>query len=570
MTNNPAIPQAQTALKYHDVASEIIRKSINSVMFIDDDLSEPFAIDIKGVDLSKGIYESFKNEGCSVDFYKFQNYENWQKKSHYTLASRDMLILDWQLSKTPPEHSPTLAIISEAVKRNNLHFLCIYTETEISSFPNIIYDINSYFSKFDLQEIENDISSLTQSLSDEGFNFSEVFTQEVSGLLKEMVLDRKNSGKTFAIAKSKLEANSNKEASKKILDHLLQRIKDGVYPSLPYSFCAIGIKLNNAAIEIEKTINPKEIRNYVSDNFLIVNHTIILITNKKEIKPNDLYKKFKEALISDSGNFLTLMGLEMRNLFRESSSFIGKDIDSINELAFFHHKDKSIPSEAFYDFLRELWKSQSSSFLYNDANQPKIFGVLEDYKSTNEIDKKMEEFLSSSTQYEQPLSKLNYYYNILRTDRKINDQIRFGDIFKLTSEKSEDMHQYLLCITAHCDCLYAKDKINNMFYFVKGSKGNLESALKEGDTAFNSYIANNNSIEVINWFTKPFTLFIPEDRNNISQDIEITLGNDKKVLKFHSTLKENYAQRIANSAFIYPLHVGIFYADTKSLAKGEK
>ena len=61
----------------------------------------------------------------------------------------------------------------------------------------------------------------------------------------------------------------------------------------------------------------------------------------------------------------------------------------------------------------------------------------------------------------------------------------------------------MLCITAHCDCLYSEDKIDNMFYFVKGSKGNLEKALIEGDAGFDSYIVNNNGGgEVINWQNK--------------------------------------------------------------------
>ena len=44
------------------------------------------------------------------------------------------------------------------------------------------------------------------------------------------------------------------------------------------------------------------------------------------------------------------MGLKVRNLFRSSSSFIGKDIDSIDELAFYHHKESAVPAIAFYDF----------------------------------------------------------------------------------------------------------------------------------------------------------------------------------------------------------------------------
>ncbi|WP_224995026.1 response regulator receiver domain [Cesiribacter sp. SM1] len=550
---------------FEDVANEIISKSIGSIMFIDDDLAEPFEPSTDSeTELSRGVYQSFRREDRSIDLYKFKDFEDWQNRSNYTLEGRDLLILDWQLSKVGVEHSPTVAIIAEAIKRPNLHFICIYTSTPSRDFSEIIYAINSYFAPFSKDILEEDKKAIEEILENNGFEFKKIFDEDVQALLKEMVLYKDRAGIIFKDLTNKIQEKSNNEVFKEIRQHFIERIKKKVYNSLPYCFCGLGFLLAGEDIRGSSINEAEEIKNNVKQNFLVVNHTIIVINNKTEIKPQNLYERFKQAIIHNSGNFLTLMALEMRNLFKESSGFIGKDIDSINELAFFHHRENSIPSESFYDFLRELWKSQAASFLYDEERQPKIFRTLDEYKDQKGINEQMTQFLASPQEYQQHLGKLNFYYNNLVTTRKKNDEVRFGDIFRI--HNGDDItDQYLLCITAHCDCLYAQDKINNMFYFVKGSKGNLQNALRGGDTEFNSYITNSGTIDVINWFNKPFTVYISPKFNNIQNSIEVDLGADRRNLIYHSTLKENYAQRIANNAFVYPFHVGIYFADTKSL-----
>lgn len=110
--------------KYEEVASDIINKSINSVMYIDDALLEPFETEAAGsLALSKGVYDSFKAEDCNIDFYKFKDSDDWEDKSSRNLRGKDMLILDWQLSASSPEYAPTLKILANAVKKPNLHFV---------------------------------------------------------------------------------------------------------------------------------------------------------------------------------------------------------------------------------------------------------------------------------------------------------------------------------------------------------------------------------------------------------------------------------------------------------------
>lgn len=553
---------------YESTANEIIGKAINTVLFVDDRLLEPFADATTGmVDLSKGVYDSFLENNCTVDFYKYKDAKSWKASGIARLNGKDLVILDWQLQANPPQYNPALEIIKEAIKRQNLHFVYIYTET--TNLFDIIYKINSYFFPFKPSVLEKIKSELSKIIEDEeGLDVEEIFSEEARREMREMLVYPKKAGEKFKALKGIIEKNSNAAIAKKIETFLTQTMRNEKFPNLICCYCGLGISINREIVADDEKTDKIEIRAFAEKHFMVINHAIILIDNKDAVTPNNLYEKFKDAIIHQSGNFLTLMGLEMRNLFKESSGFIGKDIDAIDELAFFHHQDQANPADAFYDFLRELWKNQASSFLYNKQSQPKIFDSLADYKQTHGIDKKMAIFLNNESEYLQHLGKLNYYYNILTVPRNNGDQIKFGDIF-IVNKDGQASGMYAMCITAHCDCLYSKEKIHNMFYFVLGSKEHLNSALNSGDAGFSSYIINNIKVEAIKWKDKPITIYIKPEDNNIEKDIPIVVGPENYIIKYHCTLKENYAQRIANKAFIYPFHVGIFFADTKQLAKDE-
>jgi len=185
---------------YENTAEQIISKAIKSVLFIDDELLEPFADPGDGsLELSKGFYDSFKENNCSLDFYKFVNEKDWNEQGNSILNSKDLLILDWQLQKEAPEFGPALKIISEAIKKQNLHFVYIYTDSK--DFNGIVYKINSYFSPFkrtDLQEIEEGLSQL---LKPEGFSLDAIFSDVVRARLAEMIIYQDRAGEIFSDVK---------------------------------------------------------------------------------------------------------------------------------------------------------------------------------------------------------------------------------------------------------------------------------------------------------------------------------------------------------------------------------
>lgn len=301
--------------------------------------------------------------------------------------------------------------------------------------------------------------------------------------------------------------------------------------------------------------------NYISDSFLFLNHTIIQISQKKERLPKDFYESFRDAIVGSTNNYLTIMGLEMRNRFKMNSAFIGKDIDQINDLAFFFHKDhNNNPEDSFYDFLKTMWRDQASSFLYNEGMELKVFDALENYKSENKIDQLIDEN-KDRVKFQIDLAQLNFYYNRLNIQRKKKDKIKFGDVFINTENQSE----FFLCITALCDCV-RPENLNHMLYFAKGSKGKLSDELKKGDQGYNSYLINDDGTPfVINWTNKPLSIYIKESDNVIEKTIPINIYGQEKKISYLSTIKENYAQRIANNAFSHPLRVGIYFADRKDL-----
>ncbi len=301
-----------------------------------------------------------------------------------------------------------------------------------------------------------------------------------------------------------------------------------------------------------------EIAENDGDPYFLINDTFLFIESK--IDPESLYPKIKKAIINSSNNFLPIMGLEMRNIFSNSSAIISKKLSSIDEYAFIHHQNNIHPEQAFYEFLKELWKDQSFHFLLSD-DKLEVFTKINSYKRERKITLKSIRKKMKEGKLDKDLGKLNCFYNLLINNEKERN-IGFGDIFGLKKEGAEP-DRFILCITAHCDCLYP-DKLNNNFYFIEGVKHNLADGLKDGDTSFNTFIEDGkDSIVCIKWKDRPITIHIPDSNNKITSDISINIGLTNYTATYIATLKENYAQRMANRAFSYPLHVGIFFADKK-------
>jgi hypothetical protein len=266
----------------------------------------------------------------------------------------------------------------------------------------------------------------------------------------------------------------------------------------------------------------------------------------------DLLGRFTDALLDCSANFLTVMGLEFRNAFLEQSGFVGKDLDAIDEKALFHHMKSADPPQEFYDFLKDLWKAAIFEPLQNRDFE--VFSVLADYQASKS---------DSQTPEIEALGKLNYYYNRSTVVRKDGARVYFGDIFRIEGNGNLK-GQFLICITPTCDCL-RPGKVHGNFHFVKGCKTDMKVAVRTGDRGYFSYIQEKGKAVCIEWQPKPFTIFIKDEHNSTSREILIALGDTAYTLVYVDSIKENYAQRIANHSFSYPLRVGIYFVNSENV-----
>lgn len=540
-------------MAFQETANKIIKDSILSSMYIDDNIVEPFE-DIteenrRYHNVSKGLYTSFRKQNKSLDFYKFKNDAEWIENTDYIFKNRDLLILDWDLSNNNQiEQFETIKILKKAIETDNLHFISIYTETPIKSFNDIFYFLKASFdynfSTTSLDQFEETI----QIIEYEGIDSK--FLKDLSGLFKEISLRNNPEALEQITEKIQLELGSKYGLFRKSLRNFDRNVLKA---------CEIlGFCLNN----LKPSDNEKEYSinyNFIDDNFIVINHTIIQLSSKSDPEPIEHFNFFTNALLKMCGNLLTIASLEIRNLLRESSGFIGKDADTINEAVLFHHQSQK---ENFFSFIIDIWKSHTLSFV--DYNSEKLntlnIEFWNEYKQTHNIEEKINELTVEEVKFHNELGKLNVYYNSLHLIKQSNEIIKFGDVFLGIDEMGRSKGKYWLNITAHCDCHLPIENIKNNFYFIAGEKRELKESLSDGDAGFNSYLNVDNAIISIAWNQRPLILNI---KKNDMVDFIITANDGMQTLiylKYIGTLKENYTQRMANNSFSFAMRVGIDFA----------
>ena len=563
-------------MDFDTVAKEIVRDSICSAVCVDNAFEEPYTPtedpEKDSFKIPKELYESFKAQNCILDIYKYVDLNDWENKKENILRNKDLLILDWELTDGDPPYKDALEILLEAVRTESLPFVYIYTQD--IDLNKVVLNICAYFSGISSEDLRRKYESLCDKLEElpevedagkllRGMNEkckeilihsdkSKVIRKEIFEYLqREQEIDSKEAGRFFVqlcnIGKDVFATNTHDDFLK-----------------------FLGIFLNPSQLR-EKTVSDIDIHPVKDEEYaFLIHNTIVKISTKKlsttegiksdVVSPEEVYSDLSRTIWKRPSNFLALLGLEMRNLYRDRFSIIGKDLNEIDEIAFFKHQksfEDTDEQERFYEFLKNIWKEELSSFLLDQS--PALFSVLDEYKNRNDIEDGLEKLQTKPENFIDDLSKLNYYYSILRFDWKNPRKIRFGDIFSITFEKngdSEEDYSYLLCITSHCDCLRPQ-KVEDSLNFVSGKKLKLKKGLKIGDSGCISYIKANEEIVCIEWRKIPFTIHIAPNGNDISKPIKCIFSGRDITLDYLATQKENYTQRIANAAFSYASRVGI-------------
>lgn len=572
-------------MSFESVARKIVANSIRSAICIDDEFVEPYKEKrgkVNEIDTPKQLRESFRKSNCSLDIYTYTSYRKLKRDSQLVFKNRDLLILDWELTDDPLKFKDALTILMAAVQNSNLAFVLIYTKEP--DLTGIEMQIRSLFNQKSnsTAERDKDYDRLLSCLDDEFFFVEDTDYETAEDFFKDSKV--KDSLKEFVMG------DPSDEAIKAFETRIRKFFPD---PKTGAKFCRSfwqsGKELYrcNDLFELCEQIEFHNRSTYIPGNSspslpycykihgqkdelkhaLWVHNTYITIFKKKELNPDSVYRHFSEYLCKKPGNIMTLIALEMKNNFRENSARVGKNLLTIDELAFFQHRRNLSDEEEFYDFLKNNWKHQAASF-HLDSHS-KVFPVMENYIKDKGINEKIDKRLKGykTDEFRKELARLNFQFSFHHVKRKEPDYIRFGDIFSMRESKNAfDVEGYLINITAHCDCL-RPNKINNNFYFVRGKIDSLENALKNanGENDLYSFLSKKNIPICITWETRPFTIFLQDKKRFFSTDkpIGVKIGKDTKFLFYEGTLLENYTQRIANKSFANAARVGVDLAELR-------
>lgn len=534
---------------FASVASKILKDSISTAMFIDDKALEPFEKNREGFEDFTHLYKSFKKHDCLLDIRRYSNI-GYRKKYKESLSKIDLLVLDWQLIESDTEYLIPLNMLAMAISAKNVHFICVYTKrTNQEIDDQILYPITAYFSNIYTEKSTETLETFYELLDDKGIE-QQAFKDKFYGLVKEL---------TFYYYQKQDTVDKRNDINNALQDlGFATTFNDFIENN--YDNSDIDQKLIRFGYELfDSPVSDNLYAIHISQkgkNSIYINNTVIKIRNKVET-PN-LYGDFCDSLIDDHNIFFTLFGLEMRNRFRESAAFIGAEIGSIDEIALFYHQNQ-VTSVEFMELLKDIWKEQASSFLYE--RKIKILDVLEDYKTNRRIKHKVSTFRKKDKKNQQNLARINAFYNTLNIKRMKDDTIKFGDIFL----RNDDVERkFLLCITPHCDCLHPTENIDNMFHFIEGKEDFLSEGLSTPEEDFSSFIYLKEDPICIRWYCRPFSIYIPKKNNKVQNAININIKGAESNISYLCSLRENYCQRLANKSFGFPLRVGVLYASTKS------
>lgn len=574
---------------YSQKAFDILKSSINSAVFIDErakDFYSQVSNEANAVEekLSVDLFKTFKENGKSLVVHKFEtsNLDNSQILD-YLFNGRDLILLDWELADVAgQEHS--LKLLNRAVSTPYINFCCIYSSS--ANFHQIPLFLDAYFSglsKEDLDTIKTtyeyiEPNEIERFLSGSGNGNIEVFLNENSIDIS-----------TFPIGR--------------IREQPLESVLRYIYISLK----------SEVLIFPETPNNNYEVLN-AGDGSFIINNTFVL-TLKKDVGEdtdyNKLLKRISETVIKNNSSFFQLLGLEMQSVFNSNERFIDETILKSSTQAFFQFRNHLKDDKAFGTIIKKLLLEQATLKL-RTAKLKLLDSDFLEHKS-GEI---------SETVTNEDLFQLNVFYNAVSVKSLSSDDapnLNFGDVFKGSEE------DYYLCITALCDC-YEPKKIDYNFYFVKGAEfKDFELALMLGDTAFISFLPNgkavywgniddpqikkikepslsnsediqklkndiqtlkqtitnlsSNQSKLTNFLYKPFYIkpkvYNVENNKLIDSKMRIWDITNKPTkeafeqklnyfdVEYVTTLRNDYAQRIANHAFGHPARVGVDFVKIK-------
>lgn len=514
--------------EYKETAKAIIKNAIKSAIFIDENALEPYVKDEKSSEgeRSMALYCNLRDVGISLDVWKY-NKDNYNLRQEYIFKNRDLILLDWKLEGESKGGEKALEILSDMVnKHKQIHFCIVYTAEDPQG---VLLDLLSYFSpvtnekskciKEDLAEYEEEINAIKSEL-------------------EELSIGRYDKNKQKNL-KSKIHLKYSD-----LINAIYAYFKDK-NPSISKTDALVwaGIAFNNHIKS--NTLQNSPISIDELSKTVYVNNTFISVLNKEAIRPDALFTTFGDAIANCKYGIMPLIGIEYQNIQREAGGIIEGVLAQISQETLGYHK--KVSSEDFETFLKTVLMEQDALH-----SRQKSMLITEAISECDYDEKFKNEYVN-----------LNVFYNstILEGERFVS----FGDVFKCDEN-------YYMCITALCDCLRPQ-KRDYKFYFVKGSSISTDGALKLGDEGFVSFLPDKNCVrwningskEHTPIYIVPESYLVPDNiiRKGKLSVFQSMPNKERKPalvpleLMYISTIKQNYAQRIANQAFVHPTRVGV-------------
>lgn len=512
----------------------IIVESISNVLCIDEQYIEPYMGKSNKNNrlFTKKVYEAFTKElKCRTVIYPYKGDDNgW---SNY-LDEQDLLVVDWQLT-TPNNPQKPLDIIEKAIE-NHIQYVCVYTSNDGKELAEVINLVKSYF--WGLTEKEVNDAALNASLAGIG-----------ESLTKRIV--------TSFIS----ESAQAKEYKEKMI---CEGVKLGRETKDLFNHCEPD-EWNK--LFCKYVINPPGYskhaiaRDYIGAKSIVVDDTYIFFVTKgtdEDYNPKTIVETIAIELSSAPRSVFNVLWIYYFALLRESIYRKSNLPLKIPSDALKYHAKSAIEDEGetqYFSSILEMVVDEIVECIYKGES------LKPGKEIVNEIESQGQGLLYSGVARE--LMTLNALMNINNQLSVTEHQLVLGDIFSAEVEANgEKKLKYFMCVSALCDCMNPKrlSSLFNSYSFITGDKS--EKVIDNPEEEHLSFVVEGEKVYHIDWNKTVYGGYVDKDKNIVSpsQAINVHFEDKEYELKYICSIKDKYAQRLANHAFSWGLRVGTTYA----------
>ena len=553
-----------------EIQQKLIAETINSAICIDNEYVEAYADTDNAAnrETSRKLYEAFRENGlCHLDIYTFKDFATYQRDKDKILHNRDLVILDWELDDNKPcKYEDALAILDDVCQNPQIHFVDIYTQD-----PNREEIAQSIYSYFKLQK-RNELLPYVSAIKD-----------VMEELFDSFELDGFDASVAEDITKDVLrEFIMNPTRREQIRDALIDRLKeiyekaggDGDFKNMLCSKFGPLRKKHNEVFrnelaflraycicnlcESEKVSQSGIMAKAVNSTTVLVEGTVVHVTSKNNVNPNDLLADLSSAVIGIPKHRSLLLSLLLKQVVGSNLTSVGKVLGKISEETLMEHckslKEAGIEEENVSNFVVSALVEHVLYAFYSGESEFSFTDLITLDAGEKVMPSEKEQLLEFN-------SMLTFIPS--KAIKSSQHQIRTGDVFILDKgiEGIDDngkshTFQYVLCITQSCDAL-RPFKVNNNLAFVLGEILEGKDTVDKAETEFFTYLPDKN---VVKWSKRFFTIFVANTK--------LALDNGDRKFTYHyidgdytatflGTQKEAYTHRIINNVFSNAMRIGI-------------